>query len=255
GTGSLPFRGGVNPENIREVIPEYSGIRTLTIQSAFKYDYRQAQVARALKFINKTLPKLKPIHITDAETKSIKKINAIFEKFYQATVEPLAPMINKLAGLIPQRRERMLHIGLFGYSRGMGKVSLPRAITFTGAFYSIGVPPEFIGTGRGLRAAEKAGLLPLIRKLYLNLERDLVHAGKYLNKENLEKLAKKHAPFREIMEDVKEVERILGAKLGPFKDHHFIHRNLTSSIYYKTNMGASPSSEILEAAILRKSLG
>lgn len=236
GTGSLPFRGGVNPENIEEVLPEYRGIRTVTIQSAFKYDYPQLMVRRALRYIDRMLPKMKPDMLSVKEIALIGSINRVFSDFYQKTVEPLAGFINKMASFIPPRRERMLHIGLFGYSRGMGRVSLPRAIIFTGAFYSLGVPPEFIGTGRGLRAALKAGHLPLIRRLYVNLVRDLMHAGKYLNKENLALLAKKHRGFREIATDVQEVENILGIELGPVKDRHFLHRNLTSNIFYKMRM-------------------
>lgn len=255
GTGSLPFRGGVNPENIDEVIPEYSGIRTITIQSAFKYDYPQEKVRSALKFIEKTLPKLKPQLLSAREIADIKKINNIFVAPYKETIEKLAPLINKLAAYIPARRERLLHIGLFGYSRGMGKVSLPRAITFTGAFYSIGVPPEFIGTGRALRKAKEAGYFPLIEQLYLNLRRDLVHAGKYLNKENLAFLAKSYPAFRAVIEDVQEIENILGIELGPFKDAHFLHRNLSSNIFHKIRMKADPSVDVVEAAKIRKSLG
>lgn len=255
GTGSLPFRGGVNPENIEEVLGEYNGIRTITIQSAFKYDYPQPIVRKALKYIAKTLPKLKPLMLKDKEIAEIKKINKVFSKFYRETVEDLAPLINKLAGSIPARRERHLHIGLFGYSRGIGKITLPRAITFTGAFYSIGVPPEFIGTGRGLKWAQKTGNLPLIKRLYINLVRDLTHAGKYLNKENLAALAKKYPQFKEIMEDVQEVENILGIELGPYKNHHFLHRNISSNIFYKLQMGKDVEADIVEAAKLRKSLG
>jgi len=255
GTGSLPFRGGVNPENIREVIEEYGGIRTITIQSAFKYDYPTTEAKKAIKFIQKTLPKLSPRHLPDDEIKNIKSINEIFSGHYKKTIEPLAPLINKLSKYIPARRERMLHIGLFGYSRGMGKIKLPRAITFTSVFYSLGVPPEFIGTGRGLEEAKKNGSLPLIKKLYLNLERDLIHAGKYLNKENLTLLAKKNPFFKQIVEDVKKTEEILGIKFGPQKDKHLLHRNLTSNIYYKMKMKGDPSPDIVEAAKIRKSLG
>jgi phosphoenolpyruvate carboxylase len=33
---------------------------------------------------------------------------------------------------------------------------LPRTIKYTGALYSIGLPPEIIGTGRGFKEAESA---------------------------------------------------------------------------------------------------
>ncbi len=255
GTGSLPFRGSVNPENIHEAIKEYSGIRTVTIQSAFKYDYPIKTVQKALDFIKKTLPKLKPDMLNDEEVEALKKATPLFSKPYAATIETLAPFINHIASFIPARRERMLHIGLFGYSRGMGKVRLPRAISFTGALYSLGVPPELIGTGRGLAAAAKKGLTEVIKRTYINLERDLIHAGKYLNKENLELLAKQHPAFKDVQTDVLEIEKFLGRELGPHKNHHFLHRNTVSSIYYKLQMGADFSEDIVAAAQMRKSLG
>lgn len=255
GTGSLPFRGSVNPENIHEALKEYRGVRTVTIQSAFKYDYPLETVKKALTFIQNYLPKHTAELLTVAEMQSIQEMNVFFENFYAKTVEHLAPWINTISGLIPSRRERMLHIGLFGYARGMGKVHLPRAITFTAVFYSLGIPPEFIGTGRGLKEAQRRGLLPLLKRIYVNLERDLIHAGKYLNRENLEKLAAKNPAFKVIAQDIECIEEVLGLKLGPHKDHHYLHRNVVSSIYYKLKMGLDPSSEIVEAAMMRKSLG
>lgn len=250
GTGSLPFRGGVNPDTIKETLKEYAGIRTLTIQSAFKYDYPEKKVNDALKFIRATLPKLKPNILTKTEIENVKKMNAVFEHEYKKVIEQLAPLINKVATFIPSRRERMLHVGLFGYARGEGKISLPRAISFTAAFYSLGVPPEFIGTGMGLQKYGKS-----LKKLYLNLVPDLTHAGKYLNKENLDLLSKKYPAFNDIKKSIELIEKYLGIELGPKKHHHFVHRNLTSTIYHKMQMGADFSQEIEQAAEIRKSLG
>lgn len=255
GTGSLPFRGGVNPSNIKEVINEYGGIRTLTIQSAFRYDYPMKDVKKAVAYIKKTLPRLAPRMLDQEELKKIKTLNAQFEEFYTKTVEKIAPYINKISRHIPSRRERMLHIGLLGYSRLVGKKSLPRAITYTGALYSIGIPPEFIGTGRGLQAAEKTGLLPFLSNIYINLKRDLEHAGKYLNRENLGVLAKKHKAFRDIARDIELIEQILKIKIGPHKVQHLLHRNLTSSIFLRLNVGTDVTYQIEEAARIRKSLG
>lgn len=255
GTGSLPFRGGVNPDNIKETIHEFAGIRTVTLQSAFRYDYDLAKVKKAIKLIHDSLPKLTPKILTDAEIEKIRKLNRLFSGYYRKNIEALAPLINQIASQIPSRRERLLHIGLFGYSRGVGKVTLPRAINFTAALYSLGVPPEFIGTGRGLAEAERMGMGKFLRDTYLNLESDLIHAGKYLNKENLGFLADQYPAFKDVEKDVELVEKFLGRKLGAQKTHHFIYRNLVSSIYLHMREKEDFSEELEKAAKIRKSLG
>lgn len=255
GPGSLPFRGGVNPETIQETIKEYSGIRTITIQSAFRYDYPLEKVKSAIDYIEKTLPLMEFTQLSKEEVQDIHKVNEVFGNLYQRTVESAANVINMLAKRIPGRRERMQHIGLFGYSRGVGSVSLPRAIKFTSSLYSIGIPPEFIGTGRGLKEAQKNGTLKTIEKHYHNLRADFIHAGKYLNKENLEELAKNHEVFRDIQKDVEAVEEYLGVKLGPIKTKHYVYRNLVSSIYLHFKEGEDFTDELEKAAAIRKSLG
>lgn len=39
GAAALPFRGGISPDSVKEFMNEYKGVRTITIQSAFRYDY------------------------------------------------------------------------------------------------------------------------------------------------------------------------------------------------------------------------
>ena len=257
GPGCLPFRGGVNPATIEDTIEEYSGIRTITIQSAFRYDYPLDEVKKAIQYIENTLPTLSYTPLNKQEVEDILWVNERFGGYYQHSIEGAAEIINKVASKVPGRRERMLHIGLFGYSRGVGKVSLPRAIKFTSALYSIGVPPEFIGTGRGLRDAMKEGKLKTIEKHYNNLRKDFIHAGKYLNKENLAMLAKKYPAFKEIEEDVQEMENYLGVELGPLKTRHYLHRNLVSSVCLLAEDGKLDSvEELIEtAAGIRNSLG
>ncbi len=255
GPGCLPFRGGVNPATIEDTIKEYSGIRTITIQSAFRYDYPMEQVKEAIQLIESTLPTMQFTPLSPNEVTDIEWVIDRFGSHYQNTVEGIAEIVNKIAKKAPGRRERMQHIGLFGYSRGIGKVSLPRAIKFTGSLYSLGVPPEFIGTGRGLRDAMQEGKLQTIEKHYLNLRADLIHAGKYLNKENLSELAKQFSAFKAIEEDVQEVENYLGVELGPLKTKHKIHRNLVSSIFLHAMEDEDFTPELEEAAEIRKSLG
>jgi phosphoenolpyruvate carboxylase len=255
GPGSLPFRGHLNPRNIDNFIKEYPGVRTVTVQSAFRYDYPLDEVKEAVTTLNKVLPLMDPIQLRPKEITQIKQVNDIFCKLYRETVEQIAPEINAISECVPARRERILHVGLFGYSRGVGKVKLPRAIKFTAALYSLGIPPELIATGRGLKEAKKNKLLPVIEKLYVNLRHDLIQAGKYLNKENIAYLCEKDPKWRPIMEDVEAVEEYLGQKLEAQRVYHKIHRNLVSSIMLQMDVGDPFDEELLKAAQIRKSLG
>jgi len=160
-----------------------------------------------------------------------------------------------LAAHIPRRRERVQHIGLFGYSRGMGKVSLPRAISFTAALYSLGVPPELIGTGRGLAAARQSGKLPLIEKYYKNLEHDLYFAGKFLYKAGLVSLAKKSKVWKDVLTDVEEIEKYLGKPLAPKYLNEQEHQLISARIHKNLHSGKKLGRLIEQSAVLRHSMG
>ncbi len=260
GTGSLPFRGSVNPLYTKPFLEQYAGVATYSIQSGFRYDYELKDVRKALKAIREQAPKLKPVHVPPADLKAITQLAAMFTAMWRPAIESIAPLINQVAAYVPQRRERLQHIGLFGYSRGIGKVRLPRAIGFTAALYSVGVPPEFITTGRGLRMAKQKGLYEVIDKYYPALRADLQHAGKYLNRENLDALARTSQTFKDVREDIAAIEEILGIELGPEKPHHFIHRNFTSTIFRRLNDKSllreeALKREIVEAGFIRRSLG
>jgi phosphoenolpyruvate carboxylase len=254
GTGSLPFRGGVNPNSINTVLEKYAGASTLTIQSAFRYDYPEKKVKEAIKNLKENLQKTKAQKIEKKIKEIAKKEVAVFKKPYQETIEALAPLINSVSSHVARRRERVQHIGLFGYSRGVGKVSLPRAIPFTGSLYSIGIPPELVGTGRGLIESKKNGTLKDLMNLYPTLKEDMVEAGHFLNKKNLKSLSS--IPGCEgLTKDVEGIEEVLQTELVPKTSQHLEHRELTDVIYHSSREGKKISDLITRAGILRKSLG
>jgi phosphoenolpyruvate carboxylase len=76
-----------------------------------------------------------------------------------------------------------------------------------------------------------------------------------LNKENLQFLAKHHAAWVPIQEDVRLIEAHLGEELGPRQAEHFLHRNLVSSAYLLWRDGKEFGEYILESAKIRRSLG
>ncbi len=259
GTGSLPFRGSVHPGNTEHFLRQYAGTATYSIQSAFRYDYPRADVQSALETMQRDVARHRTILLTEEERDQLRTLSALFEQTWKPTIEAIAPVINRVAAYVPPRRERMLHIGLFGYSRGVGSVKLPRAIVFTAALYSLGVPPELIATGRGLEAAEKQGLLPLLEKHYPALRADLEAAGRYYHAENIALLAEEHPAFAAIHDGIGGIERIMGIRLGPQEPSHVIHRNLSSTILHRLRAPAPDAAaltrDIVEAGVIRRSLG
>lgn len=261
GVGSLLFRGGLSPTRIDRFLELYSGVRTVTVQSAFRYDYPLESAKKAIARLNREIPKSAPTLFGDADLKLIIKLSKLFAECYRPVIQSLAATINDFARYIPQHRERIPHTGHFGYSRRVGKtaIDLPRAITFTAVFSSLGIPPVVIGTGRALREAIKKGHEKDLQRFIPHFERDLLDAGRLLNWENLKFLSKADPQWSLIHEDVRLIEDYLGKRLEPTSPEEFIHRNLTSTIYQlwqsKTPKLQELEAAILQAAQVRRSLG
>jgi phosphoenolpyruvate carboxylase len=261
GVGCPLFRGGLSPTTLDPFLENYAGVRTVTLQSAFRYDYPAAQVTRAVGRLKKELPRLRPARFTEEQIREVIGFSEHFAAFYRPVIMKLAPTINAVARFVPSHRERIPHTGHFGYSRKLGKgTSLPRAISFVATLASLGIPPSVIGTGRGLRellkdkSAEKR-LLKYLPTFVSDLER----IGAYLNWENLKFLVKKDPAWEAIREDVLFLEKFLGHRMGPRTSEEFVHRNLTSNIYHYWQAWKKAVPElkdaILQAARARRSLG
>ena len=142
GAGSAPFRGNLRPSTVRRVLAMYPSVQTFTIQSAFKYDHPAAEVAAAIGLL-KEAPLSEPLPVAD-DPRALAIVDRV-SAAYRDSVVALAPLVRAVAQHVPRRRMRKLHVGLFGYSRSAGNESLPRAIPFCAALYSLGVPPEILG--------------------------------------------------------------------------------------------------------------
>ncbi|MDW8094999.1 MAG: phosphoenolpyruvate carboxylase, partial [Caldimicrobium sp.] len=141
GAGSPPFRGNLTPYTVDYVLSEYPSVETFTVQSAFKYDHPIEDVLTAVKRIKSFVR----YPLEDFDEGFALNIIQKTSQEYQSVIERLAGIINLISRYVPRRRMRKLHVGLFGYSRQLGKVSLPRAIGFCASCYSMGLPPEIIG--------------------------------------------------------------------------------------------------------------
>ncbi|MDP2232463.1 MAG: phosphoenolpyruvate carboxylase, partial [Actinomycetota bacterium] len=140
GMGSAPFRGGLSPHTAERVGQEYPSVVTFTIQSAFKYDYPTDEVRSAVTMLReREIGRATPV---DA-ARALPLIERYSAAYRQHIVE-LADAINSMARFVPPRRARKLHVGLFGYARQVEGITLPRAISFTCAMYSMGLPPELL---------------------------------------------------------------------------------------------------------------
>lgn len=232
GIGSAPFRGNMKPETSQRIMAEYPSVHTFTIQSSFKYDKNPEDVKNALK----TIKNSKKGHAHEIDESAYIPIIKEYSFEYQKQLLKLVKIINQVAKHVPSRRKRKLHIGMFGYSRNLDGVSLPRAISFTSALYSIGLPPEILG----LNALKNN--LESIYDVYMNFEDDLKDSLKYFNPDS---------PFVEqsIVETLKDMD--LDFQID------YEHKNITDSVL--SSIGKKQDSEIgeniLRAGNIRKFLG
>ncbi len=253
GPGSLRFRGGLSPESIDRFLKEFPGVRTVTVQSAFRYDYPKDAVKAAIKRLETELPKTSPNTITASRQKQLIAISQKSARLYKATLHGVVPDLQPFFKATPRRRDRRQHIGLLAYARSSGVHALPRAITFTSGFYSIGVPPEFIGLGRTLQHLTAAEL-QLLHDSYPSLTSDLQAAGAYLNRHNLEILAKKNRNWKQVEADIGAAEAVLGVSFGPHTKDHLKHHVFSSKALHTSDKDEL-AMLIDKMAHLRKSLG
>jgi len=238
GLGGAPFRGNFRPETVGRCLADYPSVQTFTIQSAFKYDHPAPVVIQAIETLKRASRNAPPPVEPEEGLPLIERLSA----GYHHQVRSLVPLVNALAPHVPRRRMRRLHIGLFGYSRSLGEVSLPRAIPFCASLYSLGLPPELLGLSRLRR-----GDLPLVRDLYPGFEADLRDALKYLNEEAFSLLSPS------LVEEIRDALKLLS--LDPATDQ--AHKEVTSKVIKRIKAGGveALSELILQAAWIRKFLG
>lgn len=210
GCGSLPFRGHLTAENVDNMFKTYAGVKTFTIQSGLKYDHgteKTIEVVNKLKG-NDYMKNFKIISEEDMDL--MKEYIGIFSKHYIDIFTKMIPDIEKIGRFIPKNRDRLassksglqyvreaidisevvelvkdpkLREELLSLNTDVN-CSVPRAITFTASMYTVGLTPEFMGIGRGIREINEkygqAGIDKLI-EFYPQLKADLTFAAKYTN--------------------------------------------------------------------------
>jgi phosphoenolpyruvate carboxylase len=270
GVGSMPFRGHLSPTNVDSFLDEYRGLSTVTIQSAFRYDYPLAKVRSAISSLNSKLPDRQPMMIDGSDEALLRTAMYRLISSYQSRIEELAPLINSIAKFVPRRRARKLHIGLFGYSRNIKGKAMPRAIPFAAAFYSIGIPPEFIGASALGEITEDEWRA--LESTYVNLRKDLRAVGSLVSWQTINMLMELHPRVAKIagmgreslrdslgklVADLSAVEERFSVKLGPRGNESKKHENFTNNflISYVEGEDDEAHDAFNQAAKLRRSLG
>ena len=237
GAGSAPFRGHLGPTNVERSLAEYPSAQTFTVQSAFKYDYDRDTVRDGIAKIL-AHERAEPVFIDQDRAKEI--IDKSTEE-YQARVQELTGVITTVSAHVPRRRERKMHVGLFGYGRslgGVGGVTLPRAIGFAASLYSIGVPPELLGL-----ASLTESDIEFIREAYPNMDADLRAALRFTNERHVRELLG-DSYMSVVSRYTDELDRV--------------HEGLTSAIWASVGSGDATMHRfqfVEEAAHLRHFLG
>ncbi|MCL6581077.1 MAG: phosphoenolpyruvate carboxylase, partial [Firmicutes bacterium] len=259
GAGALPFRGHVTLANLDRVFETFPGIRTVTIQSGLRYDHGEAD-ARAVCARLRELGERGPAGAPDYDRTELGEICnfiAIFTRHYLETFLEIIDLVCCLSDLMPKQRDRLARFSPVGYARDVArpdrlaafvpdarlaeelgaldtslKVPLPRAITFTASLYTIGLPPEFIGTGRGLaEVVDRYGPagLDALRRYYPSLAADLSFAGRFLNLNAARSFLSADA-LEQVTWDVRGVAETLGLTPGPQTPEDEFYLTLTETV-------------------------
>lgn len=245
GGGALPFRGHVTVENIKNILREYSGVRTITVQSGIRYDHGLEKAKQLVKILRQELPKgRKPLY-TEEQRQHMLLICGVFAKHYIQTLSRVAPVVKQLSDILPKQRDRLVRGGKTGYARWgpqtdelaelckplaegaelakqllklkVEDLELPRAITYTGSLYTACLPPEFIGTGRGLLELSKRNkdaFEALLKEYYSSLPADLEFAGRFLDLKRAERLLPQEV-ICDVAKDIDSIRELLGLEFEP----------------------------------------
>lgn len=269
GVGSLPFRGNLTPINLQNFLLEYAGVRTVTIQSALKYDFEIEGTKKLIETLNSKLASDRPNQLSNLQLDNSESIARKLAIGYRSRVEKLADLINAISEFVPRRRERKLHIGLFGYSREVGSTRLPRAINFTAALYSVGIPPEILGLNALSSLTDEE--YERLNEVYPSWKSDVEQAANYvcwsnfsLLTDDAEVISRVTRPFHlrsvvaEILSDIQELENRTAIKVGPRTLSHRKHQNIANNTLIAFTEEASRTDVtryIVESGRLRFSLG
>ena len=209
GIGALPFRGHLTLTNVTNILKEYEGVSTYTIQSGLRYDHGTGKTKSLIDKL-RSHTQSKHLDFSDEDYEKIRESIFIFAKNYLIELVEIQDLISRISSFIPEQRERLLDFEEVSYYRelrniqnilmhcksGDVKRSLieftqktfkkpPRWFKFVASTYTCGLPPEFIGTGRALEEIKELmgskWVERLLEEIYPTLREDISYASKFLN--------------------------------------------------------------------------
>lgn len=270
GVGRLPFRGHLGPDAVREFADTYRWFYTVTIQSGIRFDMGPQAVREVLTNLEDKIGRTPRIFSIEEEY-LIKKVCKVFTAEYLRFIVRVVDKILIINSFIPKRRDRL---DVTKYSRSIQEsalfsedreiieyvedrnIILPRAINFTAALYTMGIPPTLIGLGRALRKIEQ--LFPeyvielILREVSPILQKDLQFDLALVDVDIARKYLDNKA-FKLLLEDLEEIRNRFNVE--PYSEDWVEKHRQLIYLFYK-NFGREESVKYLvEAGIVRGSLG
>ena len=246
GMGKAPFRGFLHPGYVDSWIKSWRGYRTVTIQSALRYNTSHQDYTSLIEKL-KNNADLEPLILDIAQEKTLRAVISEAAKTYKRRLGDIAPKIIEVAKHMPRTRDRL---AFTIYGRGEEDSRLPRAITFTATCYTLGVPPTLLDIDALITAWKHISELPQIDHLVKSYEYDL---SLYDKGTALELLPK------DVVNDIDNAVRKTMDELGlqpisNIDNDYWAH--ITKALdLYRDNKLEEFRQEILRAAELRGFLG
>jgi len=254
GIGSAAFRGGLLPETqtIDRILATYPGIATVTVQSAFRYDFPRERVIQSVRDLYRKIRSgwMERHTIADPPLEDLQQAGSaasVLKERYEASFREMMPLLSRIIPDIPSHRERYQDISVSGESRRVGGFPAVRAIKFGAACYTAGIPPGVLGL-RGWFALERSQQ-DLITRLCPEFPFWIAQELSWLNEDNLLAFREEY-DLSAVAEDV-EAARTLASEWAADRGH----REITSRLPLALQREESLARTVGEAAARRGFLG